>query len=291
MKYAFFIGCQIPARVPQYELSARAVLKELNVELVDERQFNCCGYPMRNSNRKAFLLSSARNLALAQKINLPLLVMCKCCFGSLKKSEAFMEDEGELQEEIREILGKEGLAFEGNIKIHHFLSVLYHDIGIDTLKSKILKPYKDLKIATHYGCHALRPSKITQFDDPVSPTLFDTLVETTGARSIDWSRKLECCGSHAMGTNDDLSMDLTKKKLDNSMEAGAEFISSACPYCQIQFDSVQEMALLENTERKGIGSILYSQLLGLSMGVDDERLGLKMNKIDISSIKGYLNEE
>ena len=291
MKYSLFIGCQIPARVPQYEMSAKAVLKELNVGLADERQFNCCGYPMRNSNRKAFILSSVRNLALAERKGLNLLVMCKCCFGSLKKAEAFMEDEGDLQKEIREILGREGLTYKGNVKINHFLSVLYHVIGLDTLKSKIMKPYKDLKIATHYGCHALRPSNITQFDDPVSPTLFDRLVEATGAKSVDWSRKLECCGSHAMGTNDDLSMNLTKKKLDNSIEAGAAFLSSACPYCQIQFDTVQDMILMENAERSGIGSILYSQLLGLSMGIDEKKLGLKMNKIDISSIKGYLSEE
>lgn len=291
MKYSLFIGCQIPARVPQYEMSARAVLKELNVGLVDERQFNCCGYPMRNSDPKAFLLSSVRNIALAERKGLDLLVMCKCCFGSLKKAEAFMGNEGNLQEEIREILTKEGLSYKGNVKINHFLSVLYHVIGLDTLKSKVMKPYKDLKIATHYGCHALRPSDITQFDDPVSPSIFDRLVEVTGSRSIDWSRKLECCGSHAMGTNDDLSMSLTKKKLDNSIESGAAFLASACPYCQIQFDTVQEMILTENTERKEIGSILYPQLLGVSMGIDDKKLGLKMNKIDISSIKGYLSEE
>ena len=94
-----------------------------------------------------------------------------------------------------------------------------------------------------------------------------------------------------MGTNDDLSMDLTKKKLDNSIEAGAAFLSSACPYSQIQFDTVQDMILMENKEREGIGSILYSQLLGLSMGIGEKKLGLKTNKIDISDIKGYLSEE
>ena len=67
MKYALFLGCQIPARVNQYDVSARAVLGKLGVGLVDIRQFNCCGYPVRNINEKAFLLSSARNLALAEK--------------------------------------------------------------------------------------------------------------------------------------------------------------------------------------------------------------------------------
>ena len=246
---------------------------------------------MRNSNRKAFLLSSVRNLALAERSGLQMLVMCKCCFGSLKKAEYIMKDEGDLQEEVKDILKKEGLTYEGETKVNHILSVLYHDIGVDTLKPRISKPYKDLKIATHYGCHALRPSNITQFDDPVAPTLFDKLVEVTGAISVDWNRKLECCGSHAMGINDDLSMELTKKKLDNCEEAGAQFLCTACPYCQIQFDTVQEMILSGNGKRTGIGSVLYPQLLGLSMGINYKKLGIETNRIDIMGIRSYLSEE
>jgi heterodisulfide reductase subunit B len=291
MKYAFFIGCQIPARVSQYEMAVRTVLKDLDVDLIDERQFNCCGYPMRDNDQKGFLLSSARNIALAERLGLKILVICKCCFGSLKKAQDFMKDDGTLQDMIRELLMKEGLVYEGRTEIEHLLSVLYHDVGLKFLASKIIRPYKELKIATHYGCHALRPSKITGFDDPVAPTIFDELVEVTGATSIDWNRKLECCGSHAMGINDDLSMSLMKKKLDSGIEAGADCLCTACPYCQIQFDTVQEMILSSVGGAASIASILYPQLLGLSMGIDHERLGIDMNKIDIDFIRSYLSDE
>ncbi len=36
----------------------------------------------------------------------------------------------------------------------YFLSVLYHDVGLNVIKEKIAIPFKDLNIATHYGCHA-----------------------------------------------------------------------------------------------------------------------------------------
>jgi heterodisulfide reductase subunit B len=290
MKYAFFIGCQIPARVPHYEFSTRAVLEKLDVELVDERQFNCCGYPMRDSDPKAFLLSSVRNLALAERLDLPMLVMCKCCFGSLKKAESLMNEGGKLQDEIREKLEEEGLAYEGKTRIKHLLSVLYHDIGLKTLRSRVSRPYKDLKIAVHYGCHILRPSSITQFDDPVAPTIFDKLVEITGAKSVEWDRKLECCGSHAMGIKDDLALGLTMKKLDSSMEGGAHYLCTGCPYCQIQFDNVQEIILSTNGGRKSIGSIIYPQLLGLSMDIESNILGMDMNRIDTNDIRSYLSE-
>ena len=206
MRYALFIGCQIPSRVPQYETASRAVLKKLGVDVVDIRQFNCCGYPLRNVDKKAFLLSSVRNLALAEQKGLDMLVLCKCCFGSLKKAEHMMKEEGALQDEVRKSLQKTGLTYKGETRICHLLSVLFHEVGVDTLKDKLSKTYKGLNIATHYGCHALRPSEVTRFDDPVAPSIFDKLVAVTGAKSVDWTNKLECCGAPLMGINDELSM-------------------------------------------------------------------------------------
>jgi len=77
MKYALFLGCNIPARVNQYDTSARAVLKQVDVQLSDIREFNCCGYPLKNVDQKAFLLSSAVNLALAEKAGLDMMTLCK----------------------------------------------------------------------------------------------------------------------------------------------------------------------------------------------------------------------
>ncbi|RLB21052.1 MAG: disulfide reductase, partial [Deltaproteobacteria bacterium] len=37
-------------------------------------------------------------------------------------------------------------------------------------------------------------------------------------------------------------------------------------------------------------AILYPQLLGLSMGIDRDRLGLIKNQIDITGIEGFLSE-
>ena len=70
MRYAFFLGCHIPARVEQYEISARTVLERLGVDIVDIPEFKCCGYPLRNINREAFVFSSAYNLAVAEKAGL-----------------------------------------------------------------------------------------------------------------------------------------------------------------------------------------------------------------------------
>jgi heterodisulfide reductase subunit B len=288
MKFALFLGCNIPARVPQYELSARAVLNQLGVQIVDSPEFKCCGNPIRNLDRKTFIHMAARNLAIAEKLGLGMLVLCKCCFGSLKKAAHAMKQDPSLHEEMNTLLAKEGLSYLGAAEVKHFLSVLHQDIGPKALKEKATKPFKGLKIATHYGCHALRPSEITEFDDPVAPVLFDELVCATGARSVDWPLKLECCGAPLLGVNDRLSMELTHKKLDDGRKAGADYLCVACPYCQMQFDKVQQMiASLQNTNHC-LPSMVFPQLLGLAMGIDADALGIGMNALDISNIESFL---
>jgi len=290
MKYALFLGCTIPARLTQYESSARAVLEHVGVELIDIKEFTCCGYPLRNIDFKASILASARNIALAEKESLPILILCKCGFGTLKHADHILKEDSSLRNEINATLKKEGLEYNKGVEIRHLLSALYHDVGSDTIKEKVTRPFKDLRIATHYGCHALRPSEITQFDDPVNPTLFDNLVSLTGAESIYWEKRIDCCGAPLTGVNDDLSRDLTEKKLANAKQSGADFLCDACSYCHIQFDTVQSMINNTTGNNNLLPAILYPQLLGLSMGIDGKILGLAENTIDITSIGEHLSE-
>lgn len=284
MTFALFLGCTIPARLNQYESSSRAVLEKLGVGLMDIKEFNCCGYPLRNIDFKVFLLSSARNLALAEKKGLPIMALCKCCYGSLKKADYLLKEHPSLKKEVNTTLEKEDLQYEGRIEIKHLLTVLYKEVGLASIKKKIEKNYKGLKIAAHYGCHALRPSQVVQFDDPAMPSIFDRLVEATGAQSTDWLMRLECCGAPLLGTHDELSAEMTLKKLKNGRESGADYLCTACPYCQIQFDTVQQMILSQRGLNHPLPSILYPQLLGLSMGISAELLGLQLNQIPIREI-------
>ncbi|MBW1806363.1 MAG: disulfide reductase, partial [Deltaproteobacteria bacterium] len=121
MKFALFLGCNIPARLTQYELSARSILKRLGVGLVDINDFNCCGYPLRNLDFTSSVLSSARNLEKKKKKNLTVMSLCKCCYGSLKKVDHLMKEDTLLREEINRTLEKEGLKYEGDTEVKHLL--------------------------------------------------------------------------------------------------------------------------------------------------------------------------
>jgi len=111
MKFALFLGCNIPVRVQHYELSARAVLDKLSIEVVDNSEFKCCGYPIRNTDQKTSVLMAARNLALSEKQGLDMMALCMCCFGSLKKAAHLMKHNPSMQEEVNAQLSKEGLRY------------------------------------------------------------------------------------------------------------------------------------------------------------------------------------
>ncbi len=291
MKYAFFQGCNIPIRIEQYANATQAVFSKFDVELQVIPDFNCCGYPVRNVDEKAYILPSVRNMAIAEKAGLDILVICNCCFASLQKAKNVLSNDLQLKDELNAILAKENLQYIGNTKIKHYLTVLHDDIGTEKIKSKLVNKFQDLKISVIHGCHILRPREITHFDDSFVPTITENLMQTAGVTSLDWQGKLECCGAPLLGINDELSMDLTERKLANGKESGADYLCVGCPWCQVQFDSVQEMMTsLRNTNHR-LPSILYPQLLGLAMGIDGDTLGIKMNKIDISGIEAFFSQE
>jgi heterodisulfide reductase subunit B len=275
MKYAIFMGCKIPHYLEQYGTSTRAVFKHLDVELVD-LEFNCCGYPVRSYNFEASILSAARNIALAEKKNLDILTPCKCCYGSLKHADYSLRENDELRKSINKKLLEEGLEWRGSINIRHILNALYEDVGLKKIKSKVVKSLDQLKVAPSYGCHALRPSNITGFDNPLYPTIFEEIISQTGAKSVEWHMKLECCGNPLWEKNRELSLNMLEKKINSAIESEADCISSACTYCQIQFDKIAEEEL---NSSENIPSILVTQLLGLSFGLPEKVLGIKKNHI------------
>ena len=287
MKYTVFWGCKIPYFLEGYRTAARAVLEALGVTLED-MVFRCCGYPARHLHFESYLLSAARNLAQAETAGRPLLTPCKCCFGSLKHAEHMLREQKDLRKRVNAVLKDENLQWRGDMDIKHLLTVLAEDVGIETVREKVRFPYDGLRVAAHYGCHALRPSNITRFDDPLQPTIFERLIEATGAKSLDWDRKLECCGQPVWGKNDSLSIDLMRKKVEAAIKAGAHCLCTACTYCQLQFDLIQKSALDRERADETLPALLYPQLLGLAMGLDEKTLGLEDNHLDPFGVKNHI---
>jgi len=85
---------------------------------------------------------AAKNIALTEQKQNNLMVLCKCCYGSLKIAEFYLKQNPNLLNKVNKVLAKENLTFKGTVKIKHFLSVLHKDIQCSTLKSHVKIKFK-----------------------------------------------------------------------------------------------------------------------------------------------------
>ncbi len=278
MKYAYFPGCKIAHHLPEYGMSVEAVCDVLGIELV-KMEFNCCGWPVRHENELASIFSAVRNFALAKAAGLPMLTPCKCCFGNLKYAASRMAEDGGIAAQVAELLGEEGLALPKTMDVSHLLTVLDQDIGPDRLKTLTKNSLKGVKVACHYGCHALRPSTVTGFDDPLAPTVFERVLSSIGAEPVDWDLRLECCGHPLRGRDDVISAELMRKKLEDAENVGADVVATACTYCQMQFDKERDALSNHHPLRKAPPAVLVTQLIGKALDIDRKALGMDKNRI------------
>ena len=238
MKYALFLGCAIPSRLPAYETSTRAVLAHLGVTLVD-LAFSCCGYPARNVSRDGFVVTAARNLALAEQAGLDVLTPCKCCFGTLRHAIRFLDEDAALRSRVAQALAADGLAWSGKTEVCTSCRCWPGMSASTPSPPPSALRARASRVAAQYGCHALRPGNVTRFDNPLAPTIFESLIRVTGATPVDWPRRLDCCGDPLHEANAPLSARMTQAKIADALESGAEVLCTACPHCQLRFDSVQ----------------------------------------------------
>ena len=288
-KYLIFLGCAIPYRVSAYEISARKVLQELGVELVEMPEFNCCGLPLDPVSHETMLILAARNLALAEQKDLDILTLCPGCAGTLKKVNKILKEDRTLREEINGHLKESGLEFNGTAVTKHILQVLMEDVGLEKIKDRVVKPLTMLKVAEHVGCHLLRPKEYIGFDDPEDPQTLKKLIEITGATCLDYTNKTECCGAPSVGVSDKVALQLARDKLNNVKIVEAQALITICPFCHIMFDTNELRIERMFNETYGIPILHYPQLLGLAMGLDPEELAFNELRVDTSKLLQVIN--
>lgn len=285
--YNLYIGCSVPANYPNYEAAMLKVAEGLGMELEYMEGVACCGSPnLRAIDYLGWLIVNARTLAIAEKNGHDIVTPCNGCFGSLKDVYHFLKHDADYLKKVNTVLKKEGLEFKGTIKPRHFVEALYTDIGIDEIRKKVIRPLDGVAIAIHYGCHVLRPLDVTEF----TPEILQELVRVTGATPIEYPLWKQCCGATVLPVNEDIAIRLARDKLKSMKEAGAEFATVVCPACGNQLD-LQQLGLKDSYgEEYNLPVLLYPQILGLAMGLDEETVGLSMNRVAADPILDHLTQ-
>jgi heterodisulfide reductase subunit B len=278
---SLFLGCLIPNRYPGIEKATRLVLDRLGIKWSELKEASCCPAPgiFRSFDKITWLALASRNIVLGEEKNTDLLTICNGCFSSLMDANNILKNDSVLRNEVNTHLKKIDKEFRGTIEIRHIIEFLYEDIGTEKINQMIEKPF-ELRVAVHYGCHLLKPTKDRKLGGAECPVFFDKLVEATGAESVSYEGKTSCCGAGG-GVRSamlETSLKMTEYKLLRMKKAGIDCIVEACPFCHLQYDGGQ-VELAKAGKIFNIPVVHYSQLLGLAFGYTIEEVGLHLNAI------------
>jgi len=287
MKYALFLGCVIPNRYPGIELAMRNVAPKLGIELIDMEGASCCPAPgvFKSFDQPTWLALAARNLSIAEAEGVDITTLCSGCYGTLKDANIVLKEDSAKRESVNAILHEFKKEFQGNIEVKHFVEVLYNNVGVEKLKNLVKKPLP-LTVAVHYGCHLLKPTKFRKVGSSERPKFLDELVEVLGAKSIPYKDKMMCCGAGGgvKAATPDTSLDMAKEKLQNIKNVGVDCMVTPCAFCHLQYDRGQVDIQNKFGIVFNIPVLHYVQLLGLAMGFQPEKLGLRNNAVSVESI-------
>ncbi len=284
VKFALYPGCTVESEQYAHEMSAREVLPKLDIQLIDVEGFSCCGYPLKSVSLPAWSYLSARNLALAEKLDLDVLPLCNGCNLSFIEVSHYLDENPTFKEHVKKLLASEGLVFTGNVKSWHILQVLHDLVGVEKIQSAVIRPFKGLKLATHYGCHALRPGDFQILDDSEDPRYLEELMAALGAKVEDYPERLDCCGQGLAITTGKTALTISGAKLKAIKDRGFDAIVTVCPFCMKMLDSKQNAIRVTTQTDISLPVLYYTQLLGLAMGISAEKLGLNLNLSPVGEI-------
>lgn len=276
MKYLYYPGCSLEGTAKEYDVSTRAFLEALDVELVEIEDWTCCGASAAEAvNRLLSLALPARVLAKAEGMGTgcDILVPCSACYLNLKRAAETAVKEPATLDAINAVLAEEELRFEGQVRVRHLLDVVAVDIGAQRMAGAVQRPLTDLSIAPYYGCQCLRP--FAAFDDPEKPTSMEPLIEAAGARVHRWTMGAKCCGASHMNTKTEVGVALVAAILREAQ--GADAVVTVCPMCQMNLDGYQSKVSRSQGEALSTNVLYLPQLLGLALGLSPESLGMAMN--------------
>jgi heterodisulfide reductase subunit B2 len=284
-KYSLFLGCTIPARGRNYEMSARKTAEKLNLTFEDLDGFMCCGFPVRSSDSNAADVLAAFNLALAEQAGTDVCVLCSSCGAQLMEASHGLKENPERLARVNASLNRVGLQYRGGVNVHHLGRILLEEIGPGPIANACIKKLEGLKVAVHYGCHYLKPSELHEgFDNVEDPSSIEQLVSLTGASCVDYEGKKLCCGGPVLPVDEAAALAVAGRKIRAVSEAGADVICLVCPFCAVMYDGNQKAIM----ERQGLDReipVLYlTQLLGISMGFDRKELGLNLNVVKTKDV-------
>ncbi|EHQ53182.1 CoB--CoM heterodisulfide reductase [Ectothiorhodospira sp. PHS-1] len=298
-KVAYYPGCALEGSAGPYDKSTRVLVKALDMEMVNLKDYNCCGaMEVKNIHPMLQTYLSARNLAIAaEQMGLDtVMAPCNGCYHNLKKAEYETTTSEKTMETVQDLARKAGdPVYKGNVRTVHLLEWLMEEKGPEGIKARMKKSLNGIRIANYYGCMYTRPRQIFPEKDQgpgsestYKPHFMDDLLEATGAENMDFPLKTACCGGAHTLSDSDTSTQLVLNLLQAAEDSGAQVIATECPTCHSGLEMHQVRAETEFGIKTNVKIVYFTQLLGLSLGLSPRKLGVHEN---VSDSIGFLKDK
>jgi len=274
IQVTYYPGCSLDSTGKEYAESVAVMCKLLDVELIEVKDWTCCG-----ASSAGVMLGHAGATALpaltlkaAAEAGRPLFAPCAACYNRMKVAIRDLQREPKLAAE----LGIDERAL--NLKVVNTVDLLRDVVGLEALRANVTRPLSGMKLAAYYGCLLLRPADMETFDDPEQPTSIETIIEALGGDPVEWHGRMDCCSAGLAGTMQGTAQTLVQRIVKMAQHADADAIITACQLCSMNLESRQG----GGSPAAGPLPVLYlSDLVGLALGAAPGELGLGRHLIDV----------
>jgi heterodisulfide reductase subunit B len=299
-RVAYYPGCALEGTGHAYNRSTKVVGKALGLDLVEVKNWNCCGaMEVKNIDPKiqTYLSSRVMSIAANEMGFDTVMAPCNGCYHNLKKAEYDLQNDARSAEVVDRLSQKAGHETykAGQVETIHALDWIKESIGEEGLRERVKNSLKGLKIANYYGCMYTRPRHIFPEKDqgPGSestskPHFMDDLLAAAGAENVDFPLKTACCGGAHTLSDSDTSTRLVLNILNAAEASGAEVIATECPTCHSGLEMHQIRAEKRLGRKTSVKIVYFTQLIGLALGLSPRQVGLHEN---ISDSIGFMKSK
>jgi succinate dehydrogenase / fumarate reductase cytochrome b subunit len=296
VKLAYWPGCVSRGFTPELHGSVDLVAPKLGLELVQLDRANCCGAGViAEHNQELADTLNARTFAMAQSVEgaAGMMNICSTCQGAQSECQERLDADSGYRETVNGTLAAENLRYEkdGEWWNKNLLWLLVEEIGLDKLRSKVVRPLEGMRIAPFYGCYIVRPTKRLGFaDHPERDQYLEYVIEALGAEPVEYAGARKCCGFPVVTMNKTTSLRQAGRHLADAIDAGADCLVTPCPLCHLNLDMQQPMASKYVERDLDVPVLHLPQMVGLALGLEPKQLGMGKHVVKTKPIERKIAE-
>jgi heterodisulfide reductase subunit B len=256
MDFSYFPGCSLATSAAESNLSMMKSARILGFNLIELKDWNCCGSSSAGTLCKNLALGmAARNLSLARP-DRPLVAMCPRCLHYLRSAQNCLKNDAETRSRLEEQFDR---PLNLDLEIMHFMEILVR-YGLDRLHDKARRSLAGLKFIPYYGCTLARPPRLAR--EKYFQGEMENILLALGAEPVTTGLSYRCCGSFLSATDPDVVTPLVNEIIENAVASKANCLVTACAMCQLNLE-------IRSTTKTRLPVFHFSEVLALALGAED----------------------